>query len=195
MKTKSLKEQHDFWKELPKEENKSVAFTDVFVIPKWELFAPTYSEAVEKVFTMLAKTRPFKNCYEGKVGPQYFRETEEKKKALAQFEGPYMEIPVQLGARWKGKSVDTVRTSYAPGEFGLGAFEIACILLTNPELLSSSNDLWIDCPGDDMSYGAAGSFPYAPYFDWSGGKVEFDSGSRDYADGRYGSASALVPAV
>ncbi|MBI1957070.1 MAG: hypothetical protein HYS44_01260, partial [Candidatus Niyogibacteria bacterium] len=47
-----------------------------FVIPDWHLLAPTYGEAVEKVFIVLASQRPFYNWREGRLGPEYLRRTE-----------------------------------------------------------------------------------------------------------------------
>lgn len=166
-----------------------------FLIPRWQRFGTTYNEAVIEMLRILGTTRPFVNWLDGKLGPDHFRETEAKKKALAQFTGDYYEIPAQFGMRWKGKSVDTARASLAPGEFLLGAFEVACMLLTHPERLQSYSDLWIGCGGDDYSYSADGSFPDAPIFFWDDGKVKFGSKNRDNADEYYGSASGLVPQI
>jgi len=49
-----------------------------FAIPRWQTIAPTYREAVEKVFALLAKQRKgkFQNYREGQLGEQYLRESE-----------------------------------------------------------------------------------------------------------------------
>ena len=47
-----------------------------FAIPRWERIAPTYGEAVQKVFDLLKQTRDgrFHNYREGSLGSQYLRQ-------------------------------------------------------------------------------------------------------------------------
>jgi len=42
-----------------------------FAIPKWEKFAPTYGEAVEKVFAMIGSKRKFYNYRDGQLGADH----------------------------------------------------------------------------------------------------------------------------
>jgi hypothetical protein len=78
-------------------------------------------------------------------------------------------------------------------EFGLGAFEIGCMILTHPERLISSDDLWIDCVGNEYAPVGVGDFSSVPFFSFRGGEVRF--GTRWIADayGRCGSASFFLP--
>lgn len=168
-----------------------------FVIPQWELLAPTYGKAVERVFGELAKQRPFHNWREDKLGPKYLRQTERtaamwKRITAYQAEAPILLVSAQFGLRHRGKSVQEARASFAENEFGLGAYEVGIMLLTHPERLQSFNDLWIDVPGDEHSWNADGDFSYAPLFDFDGGKVRFHADWYGHAFERYGSASAFL---
>ena len=171
-----------------------------FVIPRWQLLAPTYGEAVEKVFAALAIQRPFYSWYyEDKLGPEYLRRTEH---ATAMWEKLELEngqrgsdilvVPAQFGLYHRGKSVKEARASFAENEFGLGAYEVAIMLLTHPERLQSFAYPWIDAPGDEYSQNADGDFSYASVFSFSGVYVRFDASWFDYAHEDYGSASAFV---
>ena len=42
-----------------------------FAIPKWEKFAPTYGEAVEKVLAMIGSKRKFYNYRDGQLGADH----------------------------------------------------------------------------------------------------------------------------
>ena len=78
-------------------------------------------------------------------------------------------------------------------EFGLGAFAIGCMLLTHPERLQHSNDLWIDCAGDEFSPDGDSDFSSAPYFRFSDGKVKFAASYVGIAYDYYGTASGFLP--
>lgn len=69
------------------------------------------------------------------------------------------------------------------------------MLLTHSIRLQNLDDLWIDCPGDEYSPGAAGRFGYAPFFffDFLDGRLEFDTSVVGHANGHYGSASGFSP--
>lgn len=168
----------------------------LFTIPKWTKVGKTYNEAVEKALEVLAKERKFYNWREGKLGEKYLRESERKKTLMAKLyeqKGDYVSFSAQLGEKYKDKSVEEARKLMEADEFGLGAYEIACILISHPDILTKGEDLWIDCSGDEYSPGAGGRFDCAPCFSFDGGKVRFDAGWVGDADDDYGSASACLP--
>lgn len=171
-----------------------------FAIPKWQSVAKTYNEAVEKVLELIKKQRKgkFYNWREGKLGAQYLRQherTAKKLETLAEQQKGYdiLVVAAQFGLRHRGRSVRRAREVFTANEFGLGAFEIGCMILTHPERLQNFDDLWIDCAGNEYAPDADGDFSIAPYFDFSDGQVEFDTSWFDIAHDYYGSASGFLP--
>lgn len=161
-----------------------------YLVPKWQTLSDDYVAALETVLSHLAATRPFYNyCSSNMPG---FRETKEKAAAMKGLPELVL-LDAQLGTKYKGRSVNDTRSAFALGEFGLGAYEVACILLTHPEFLKSSEDLWIDCPGDEFKPSDESEFSLAPYFSFRGGELEFVRGWIDDAYGHCGSASAVLP--
>lgn len=170
-----------------------------FAIPKWQTVAPTYGEAVEKVFCIIKKTRngKFYNYREGQLGPDRLRLSAKtagvfQKLGDEQKDHDILVVPAQFGIRHRGRSVRRALEVFAGNESGLGAFAIGIMLLTHPERLQHYGDLWIDCAGDEYAPGAAGVFSVAPIFNFDFGQVGFDGYWVDHADARCGSASAFV---
>lgn len=170
-----------------------------FAIPKWETMAATYGEAVQKVFDMIKKTRggKFYNYRDGQLGPQYLRRSAKSVKAFQklgneQKDHDILVVAAQFGLRHRGRSVRRAREVMNASEFGLGAFAIGIMLLTHPERLKHFDDLWIDCAGDEFSYGGDGQFDSAPCFLFNGVRVEVGARGVDNALGGCGSASASV---
>jgi hypothetical protein len=169
-----------------------------FAIPRWEKLASTYGEAVEKVLGMIKKNRSdkFSNYCEGQLGPQHLRRHERTLKrfeiiAEQQKDCDILVVAAQFGLKHRGRSVRRAREVFAANEFGLGVFEIGCMLITHPERLQHYDDLWIDCSGDEYRFEASGYLDGAPYFSFSDGFVEFHASGVDRAFARYGSASAF----
>lgn len=106
-------------------------------------------------------------------------------------EGDIVIIKAQLGELHGGKSVGKVREEFLDNKFGLGAFHVACILLSNQSRLKSQNCLGVDCPGDEFrrSKFFTKSTNFAIYR--NGGPVEIGLGSIDYYDLFFGSATAF----
>jgi hypothetical protein len=103
-------------------------------------------------------------------------------------------VVAQFGLRHRGRSVRRAREVMPKGtEFGLGAFEVGCMILTHPERLADYDDLWIDCAGNEYAPGGDGDFSSAPYFFFYDGKVGFGAGWGGGASESYGSASAFLP--
>jgi hypothetical protein len=168
----------------------------MFTIPKWTKIAKTYNEAVEKALSVLAKERNFYNWREGKLNKDFLKETEKKKnlmKELYKQKGDYISFPAQLGEKYQGKSVEDARDLMEINEFGLGAYEMACILISHPNILTKNEDLWIDCVGDEYSPGADGQFVFAPYFGFFDGMVRFVARWVSDVSGHFGAASAFFP--
>lgn len=157
----------------------------LFVIPSWSKIASTYGEAVQKVFDAIKSTRPFYNLREGKLGPEYLRERPHK--------GIIPEIvSAQFGEKHTGESVDTVRKNKPTHEILFGAYEVAIMLLTHPDRITSYESLYIDCAGDECSPGADGGFSYAPCFGWFDGLLEFGFVWSGDAHGSFGALSGFV---
>jgi hypothetical protein len=170
-----------------------------FAIPRWQSIGKTYEEALQKVLDLLNKQRKgrFYNYREGRFGARYLLRHERTEKAIAalgeeQKGYDILVVAAQFGLKHRGRSVRRARAVFTKDEFGLGAFEIACMLLTHPERLKNYEDLWIDCSGDEYAPEAAGVWSCAPYFDFSDGAVYFDAGGVGDADGFFGSASGFA---
>lgn len=166
-----------------------------YAFPHWSTVDTTYSGAVVKVLAAIKESRPFYNYRDGELDEQHLRERPEKIAGINQCTSKgIVTIDVQLGHKWKGVSVEQVRKLYTEGEYGLGAYEVGCILLASPELIQSSDDLFLDCPGDefDNSYSDV-RFGHAPVLYWHDGRLEFGAPQFGVADGRFGSASFFVP--
>ncbi|PIZ00497.1 hypothetical protein COY62_02215 [bacterium (Candidatus Howlettbacteria) CG_4_10_14_0_8_um_filter_40_9] len=172
-----------------------------FAIPRWESIAPTYGEAVQKVFDKLRETRGgrFHNYREGQLDHGHLRQSKKSVKAWGRWATSKQEghdilvFPAQFGFLHRGRSVRRALEVMNSREFGLGAFAIGIMLLTHPERLQHFDDLWIDCAGDEFSFFAGGCFEIAPYFSFRGSKLGFDTSGVGSAGGYCGSASAFVP--
>ena len=172
-----------------------------FAIPRWQKIATTYNEAVEKVLAKLAESRMFYNNCEGRLGPQYLRQTDRKdqmmeKLAEAQGNPDILIVPAQFGMKHCGRSVRRAREVMPKKtEFGLGAFEVGIMTLVHPTRFVRWDQLHTDCAGDEYSPDGDGQFDGAPIFYFRDGRLEFgscwayDGGARVYC----GSASGSVP--
>ena len=168
-----------------------------FAIPKWEKFAPTYGEAVEKVLAMIGSKRKFYNYRDGQLGAEYLRQHAKTAKMFQklgdeQKDHDILVVPAQFGLRHKGRSVRRAREVFTANEFGLGAFAIGIMVLTHPERLVQWEQLHVDCAGDEFAPDADGDFSFAPIFCFNDGEVRFYAYWYDLALEDYGSASAFV---
>jgi len=171
-----------------------------FAIPRWDKIAPTHGEAVVKVFDLLEKTLDgkFTNYLRGRLGPQYLRLSKKTAEAFAAY---YQEqagydiivITAQFGLRHTGRSVRRALEVMLTSEFGLDPFTIGIMLLTHPERLMDSDDLWIDCAGAEYSPFGVGDFSQAPGFFFYDGRVGFDASDVSDCSDVYGSASGFRP--
>ena len=174
-----------------------------FAIPRWERLSKAYGEGVQEVLAMIAKTLngKFVNYREGQTGPEYLRQhvkTEKMFQKLVDEQSGHdiLVVPAQFGLRHRGESVRRAREVFTANEFGLGAFAVGIMLLTHPERLQDSNDLWIDCAGDEFAPDVGGRFTLAPCFGFAlfrVGLVEFYTRWVGIAYDVYGSASGFLP--
>jgi hypothetical protein len=173
-----------------------------FAIPRWQTIAPTYGGAVQRVLDAIKKARSgrFHNCREGQLGPDRLRQSAKTEKVFQtlgdeQKDHGILVVAAQFGLRHRGRSVrQALELMNVRGEFGLGAFAAGIMLLTHPERLMNSDDLWIDCAGDEFAPDANGGFSRAPVFLFYGGEIRFGANNWvDNADEDSGSASAFLP--
>ena len=170
-----------------------------FAIPRWQTVAPTYREAVEKVFVLLAKQRKgkFQNYREGQLSEQYLRESEKTAAAFQKLSDEQkgydiLVVPAQFGIWHRGRSVRRAREVMNSSEFGLGAFAVGIMLLTHPEREIQWEQLHIDCAGDEYSPVGDGQFDRAPIFDFCDGELKFGYYWVSLPRGRFGSASGFL---
>jgi len=177
----------------------------LFAIPKWEKIGRTYNEAVQIVLAALEKnasTRKFCNYLEGKLGPEYLRQCEgtiQMWKIIddidEQQKDDILIVPAQFGLKHRGRSVRRAREVFTANEFGLGAFQVGCMLLTHPERLEKWDDLSIDCAGDEYAPTANGRFYETPNFLSDVDKLRFNTGWDVISSDMFGSASGFIPKV
>lgn len=130
-----------------------------FVVPKWQLIAQTYNKAVKRVLDLMeekykdkfynwCKWQHYGNSWVKKVNQN--KDTAEKLRILneKQQNNDALIFPAQFGYRHRDRSVPRAYQVFSINEFGLGIFEIACMLLTHSKRLNPQNpcnSLWIDC--------------------------------------------------
>jgi len=170
---------------------------DWFAIPRWDALAPTYNEAVELVMGVLSKRRKFQNRISDKMGPTYLRQTERSKlasKILAdqQAGNDILVVALQAGIRYRGCSARRARARLEGNEFALGVFEVACLLLTHPERVSSDEALMIDCGGDEYSVRGDYTFDRVPLIDYDISGIEFSIFYEDRSRNLWGTPSGFL---
>jgi hypothetical protein len=165
-----------------------------FAIPRWQLVASTYNEAVHYVLGILDATLrgAFVNRRKGRIGPSQLRESKKKMTAfqiLSERQGgnDILVVPAQFGARHQGQSARRADAVMTPLECSLGAFEVAVMLLTHPKRLMAL-DPWVDCTGDEYSF--RGKF--RPLFHFGGGKLQFDMKAEQEPSEKSGTASVFI---
>jgi hypothetical protein len=171
-----------------------------FAISRWQSVAPTYGQALQKMFDLIKQTRDgkFYDYREGKLGADRLRLVPKTQKALEKLgkeqEGfDILVAPCQFGFRHRGRSVRRAREVFMATEFGLDPFSIACMILTHEDRLKHYDDLWIDCAGADYDFDGFGSWDDAPFFSFGDDEVEFGTRFLGHYGDRYGSASAVLP--
>jgi hypothetical protein len=168
-----------------------------FAIPRWQALASSYNDAVEMVLGVIASRRRFANRIAGRLGEIYLRPTERSKLAdqILADQQPGSDIVVvaaQAGLLHRGSSARRTRVALAVNEFGLGVFAFACLLLTHPERLSSSDTLMVDCSGDEYSVVGDYTFGRVPLFEYDMSGLEFSIFYQDRARDLWGSPTGFL---
>lgn len=147
-----------------------------------------------------ANSHGFQNYGTGELGPNYIRLELRGRVALEAIQSTtdmdaYI-APVSYGKRWARNTLsprNARETALLAKELAQGVVQIGCHLIGQPGRLVAYEDLSLDCSGDEYNWDADGEWSHCPYFDFSGGALEF---SADWAvDARedYGSVVALSP--
>lgn len=168
-----------------------------FAFPRWQALASTYNEAVEMTVGVLASRRRLSNRIAGKLSAQFLRQAE--RSALAQrilseqqSGTDILVVAAQAGMLHRGASARRTRVSMAGNEYALGVFEIACLLLTHPERLSTEDTLMIDCGGDEYSVRGDYTFDRVPLFDFDMAGIEFSIFYEDRARNLWGTPTGFL---
>lgn len=169
-----------------------------FAIPRPDKIAPSYGEALEKVLKIIDSSRKFQNYRKGELGPDRLRTSARTVQYLNKIgetqTGDILIIPCQFGLKYRGKSIRRARELFNKiTEFGLGAFQIGCMLITHPDRAVRTEELDMDCAGDEYAPGAGGGFSRSLFFSFGDGRLEFGDRWVGGADGRFGSVSGFLP--
>jgi hypothetical protein len=160
--------------------------------------AEQYCKAVAMILEKLGKSRSFYNYREDEINVEHLRRsirTVAYLERLAETQtGNFFIVPVNFGLKHRGKSVRRVREILSFGEFGLGAFEVGCMILTHPERFVRWEQLHTDCTGDEATHpGGEDPFSRAPFFRWRDGRLGFDFRWTGFAFDQFGSVVAVLP--
>jgi hypothetical protein len=169
------------------------------VVPKPRLIAASDDEALNFVLSLLGKVkgRPLKNHLEGGLEPGWMRQTKRTAEALKKLDasspGGYRVFPYQFGLRHRARSVRLARAKMGPTEFGLGLYEVICLLLTHPDRIRKNFQLNIDCAGS--KYGIpGGDLDDCPSFNWGVEHLRLANHWIGQPAKYFGSASGFMPA-
>lgn len=168
-----------------------------FAIPRWQALAPTYNDAVAMVMECIGSKRRFQNRVKDRMGPQYLKQSERSKLAQSiladqQQGSDILVVACQFGMLHRGCSARRTRVALAGHEYGLGAFEVGCMLLTHPERLGSEDTLMIDCSGDEYSVGGDNHFDRVPLYDYDISGLQFSIFYEDRARNLWGTPTGFL---
>jgi hypothetical protein len=168
-----------------------------FAIPKWQKVATNYQGAVERVISLIKKTRRGRthHCWELIEDVDSFSRSKRSDKAFSvlgqeQKNCDILIVPCQFGLKHRGRSIRRALEAMPSYEFGLGAFDVGIMLLTHPERLSHCKDLWIDCPGDKLESEDLNCAP--SFFGFDGTELVFGMSYKDHPHDSSGSASGML---
>ena len=170
-----------------------------FAIIRPGFFSDRYEEELEAVFGAIAHDTGgrFANYRAHQLGPGYLHRNE---RALEQFcalveqqtGSDVIIAPAQFGLRFRGRSAFRARRRFTNGEFGPGAREVGMMLLTNMTRLRNDNDLWIDCPGDDVAPSPGLKLNRVPRFRYIVNRIILSAHWVDVPEAHSGSASFFL---
>lgn len=170
-----------------------------FAIPRWQAIAATYNIAVARMLNLHRRQQNRAlNAFDSQTGPSFLKQHNHSTmmwKIIGEQQSGFNILIVQgqFGGQYIGRSVRQVQEAFPPGYFGLGAFAVGIMLLTHPDRLECSSDLWISCPGDDYARRNRWEFDAAPYFRLGAMGVTFGAYDAVGKSAGYGSATAHNP--
>lgn len=158
--------------------------------------ARQYCEAVIMALRKIESSRSFYNYRRGDIVTAKLRQHKRTVRMLEILEqkqpGDILIIPAQLGMRYRGMSVYDARKSFSSNEFGLGTLAVCSIALTHPERLAITDELDLDCPGDEFAPELDGAFSKSPYFFFYIDQVRFNALHLSDASWYCGSVSGFI---
>ncbi len=173
-----------------------------FAIPRWKIFGDNYGQVILTLLDLLKRERggKFQNYRAGQLRAGSIRQSKEQKEVFGMIERTQkghdiLIIPAQFGSLYRGLSASNARKAMSKRECGLGAFAVGIMILLNQRLINS-NDLWINCAGDEFFSAGIDSHSqesaWMPCFGFDGMQGWF--GTREIKDEstNYGSASCFL---
>lgn len=183
---------------MPGERNLPAGAEGIFIIPRWWAIASTHNEAIRIMLAELSQATNgrFTDYTRGLiVTPGHLREEALKANNFlgeAKKCGDYLAFPAQFGLMHRGRSVRRAcEVMSRTGQFGLGVYETAVMLLTHSNRLVSFEDLYIDCAGDEVEPSTVNEFCFAPYFRIDSNGIGLGFRGAATPDARYGSLSGF----
>ncbi len=178
-----------------------------FAVPNWKSIDHRYWSALGKMLEIFSQNRNISLPLGFRADRDlegYLRRHERTEKLLGkimhQQKGfDIFILPAQFGMLHRGRTVCRSRHLMLGNEFGLGAFEVAAMLLTHPERMSDSRALCIDCPGDEYNFdGIESAKPNTHvtqfcFDDHTPFELEFSVDSIYSLRSDFGSATAFLP--
>jgi hypothetical protein len=123
-----------------------------YAIPRWKLIAPTYGEALAKLFAAIRTQRwlydhpsPHSEYFQKDQRTASFMKTIETQQSGQDV----LIVAAQFGMRHRGRSARRARHIFLSNEFGLDTFAVGCMILTHPHRFQDNNDLSVKCLGDN----------------------------------------------
>jgi len=177
--------------------------TGLVAVPKDNLIGNTYLEAVNWLITEFARTSGRVLQLEHDFGPGKLVElpyTRQMMWALAaQQPGDFVLFAAQLGESFRHVPVRDAQTIMTRPpedgrtEFGLRLFDVGCILLSHPDLLSAPEELYIECGGDRCTTGQHRALQGSPHFEHAGPKTRLGASPIKCSSEYYGVATGFKP--
>jgi len=135
-----------------------------FALIRPGFFSEVYTDEITEVFRVLSETAycRFNDQLKGRRGQEHLRQSQHDAHALQviarQQNSDILIVGAQFGLRHRGRSARRALAVMDRCEFGIGVKDAATMLLTHPSRLNGPDYLWLECPGDEYSFGANTTF-------------------------------------
>lgn len=159
--------------------------------------AAKHCRAVQLVHTKIPDSRLFYDYRDGQITQEQLRvhsRTAHAMDFIAERQSGHeiMIVAAQLGMRHRGRSIRLARGVFVDSEFGLGSLAVCSIVLTHPNRLVHTDELHMDCPGDEFSSRADDDFSSAPWISFIRGQVVLGAYFVDRPRSYIGSVSGFL---